>query len=652
MSHFPSFLMAILILTTAADAALVRGPYLQMANPQAISVRWRTDTAGTGTVRYGLTAGNLDQSLAETVSSTEHELRITGLSPATKYYYGVEVDNVVLADGADYYFTTPPVVGSTGAFRFWVLGDAGTRNPAQFQVRNAFGVEHALRRADFVMMLGDNAYYAGSDSEYQTAVFDIYPDYLRQLCWWSCLGNHEVISNSAAPPYFDIFTFPINGECGGVASGTEHYFSFDYANVHFVSLDFMQSSRLNSGAQATWLQEDLQNSLAPWTVVFFHHPPYTHGSHNSDGEGDLIQLRQNFMPILENAGVDLVLSGHSHCYERSWFMRGHYGYSTSFNAATHIVQEGDGREDGNGIYQKYVSGPNAGKGTVYIVAGSSGQATGGTLDHPAMYESLNTAGSLVVDVEGDRMDVRFLNSTGTYDDHFSMEKTVHGPLLLPGKPLNLALLPSGPGAALLRWDDVAAENSYDIETSADGVAFTTAGSTSVNVTHFSVTGLTNGALVYLRVTARNANGSNSSVIVNYTHAPPVSPPVPIVEWRFTHFSSPADAGDAANQADSDGDGSNNLLEYAFGTNPRHANKPIVLQWGYDEELGVYAYNFDRLARTDLTYSLEVSASLASDSWTTLFTSTGAANTQQLITVPDPAIGVDTKRFARVKITNP
>ncbi len=651
MPPLRAFLYSMLMLT-AADAALVRGPYLQMANPHAISVRWRTDDFGVGQVRYGLTSVNLDQTISETTFKKDHELRLTGLTPATKYFYAVDLEGVELAGGSDHFFTTPPAVGSTGAFRFWALGDAGTRYPAQTMVRNAFGGEHAVKPADFVMMLGDNAYYAGSDSEYQTAVFNIYPTYLRQLCFWSCLGNHEVISNATAPPYFDIFTFPTNGECGGVASGTEHYFSFDYANVHFISLDFMQSSRLASGAQAAWLQEDLQNVQAPWTIVFFHHPPYTHGSHNSDWESDLVQLRENFMPILENAGVDLVLSGHSHCYERSWFMRGHYGVSSTFNAGTHVVQAGDGREDGTGIYQKYLAGPNAGKGTVYVVAGSAGQATGGALDHPAMYEGLNTLGSLVVDVADDRMDVRFLNSTGTYDDHFTMQKTENGPLVLPGKPEHLGVLPTGLTTGLLRWDDVAAETIYDIESSADGMTFTVVGSAGVNETQFTLGNLVNGGVVSLRVTARNSNGSNASAVLTYTHSSPPNPVTPIETWRFIHFAIVTDSGDAANQADPDHDGVNNLLEYAFGSNPRHPSKPVALEWGYDEEEGWYAYTFDRHARTDITYSLEVSETLEAVAWTTLFTSTGIENTQQLITVPDTAIGVTTRRFARLRITNP
>src|SRR5207253_782065 len=64
------------------------------------------------------------------------------------------------------------------------------------------------------------------------------------------------------------------------------------------------------------------------------------------------------------------------------------------------------------------------KGAVYTVAGSSGQTSGGSLDHPAMYLSLNVLGSLVLDVNGPQLDAKFLNSSGSVQDHFTIKKGV------------------------------------------------------------------------------------------------------------------------------------------------------------------------------------------------------------------------------------
>src|SRR5690606_119797 len=114
-------------------------------------------------------------------------------------------------------------------------------------------------------------------------------------------------------------TFPTAGEAGGVPSGTEKYYSFDYGNVHFICLDSMSSDRSSTGPMATWLREDLESTTQDWVIAFFHHPPYSKGSHNSDNptgsDRELLEMREGILPILEAGGVDLVLSGHSHSYE-------------------------------------------------------------------------------------------------------------------------------------------------------------------------------------------------------------------------------------------------------------------------------------------------------------------------------------------------
>jgi hypothetical protein len=287
-----------------------------------------------------------------------------------------------------------------------------------------------------------------------------------------------------------------------------------------------------------------------------------------------------------------------------------------------------------------------------VVAGSSGQAYGFPLNHPAMYSSMAMLGSLVVDVENERLDVRFLNSVGAFADHFSMQKTLDGPVVLPGEPMNLAVLPLNATSALLRWDDVAAECGYDIASSANGVGFNLIGTTGGNANSFTVPNLIAAGQIYLRVTARNFNGSTPSAVFSYTHSAPGATLGPIAQWRFVHFGDASDAGAGSSVGDPDHDGSTNLMEYAFGTNPRAANVPITLRWNFDEDLGTYVYNFDRLARTDLSYAVEASDDLTSGSWTTLFTSSGIDNIQEMITVEDPAIGVSVRRFARLKISKP
>jgi hypothetical protein len=175
----------------------------------------------------------------------------------------------------------------------------------------------------------------------------------------------------------------------------------------------------------TWLEQDLAQNTRDWLIVFFHHPPYSKGSHDSDNLADsggrMADMRANVLPLLEAYGVDLVLSGHSHSYERSFLLDGHYGLSGTLTE-TMKLDAGDGREGGTGAYHKNDTGAAAHQGAVYVVPGSAGQISGGTLNHPAMRVSLNTLGSFLLEVDGDRLDARFITSTGAVGDAFTMTK--------------------------------------------------------------------------------------------------------------------------------------------------------------------------------------------------------------------------------------
>ncbi|MCU0991010.1 MAG: metallophosphoesterase, partial [Xanthomonadales bacterium] len=423
--------MALLTLLAAAPlfaASVVRGPYLQLQTDAGVTVRWRTDAATDSVVRYGATPGNLNQSVTVPGLTTEHTVRLDGLAAGQQFWYSVGDSSAPLAGDSTFHFHTAPVRGDAAATRIWVIGDSGTADANARAVRDAYLAWAASNPADLWLMLGDNAYNTyntGTDAEFQAAVFDTYPELLRQLPLWPTLGNHDgqtADSGTQSGPYYNIFNLPRNAEVGGLASGTEAYYSFDYANIHFICLDSYDTDRSVSGSMMQWLESDLILNDQPWVVAFFHHPPYSKGSHNSDTETALIDMRQNALPILEEWGVDLVLTGHSHSYERSFLLDGHYGNSSTLNAS-HKLDPGDGRETGDGAYEKpdLIAAQNA--GAVYAVAGSSGKISGGTLDHPAMFVSLNSLGSMVLDVSGNRLDAVFLDQVGTTRDSFSLVKT-------------------------------------------------------------------------------------------------------------------------------------------------------------------------------------------------------------------------------------
>ena len=420
-------LIALLASAATHAQSVDRGPYLQLQTDDGITIHWRTDIATDSVVRFGASPDSLTNSAVAGGSTTDHIVTLTGLGAAQQYYYSVGDSIGPLAGDATYHFHTAPPRGVPADTRIWVIGDSGTGNSDARNVRDAFKAWTASHAADFWLMLGDNAYNDGTQSEYQTAVFETDPEILRQLPLWATLGNHDGHSADSATqsgPYYDIFDLPAAAEAGGKASGTEAYYSFDYANIHFICLDSYDSDRSAGGSMLLWLQSDLALNTQPWVVAFWHHPPYTKGSHNSDSEAQLIDMRQNALPILEAWGVDLVLTGHSHTYERSYLLDGHYGSSGTLDPGINILDPGDGRVTGDGAYEKpdVVAADHA--GAVYAVAGSSGKvSTGYPLNHPAMYVGLESLGSLLIDVSGNRMDVVFIDQTGVARDNFAVIKT-------------------------------------------------------------------------------------------------------------------------------------------------------------------------------------------------------------------------------------
>jgi hypothetical protein len=408
--------------TDAQSVFITRGPYLQNAAQDAISIRWRTDLPTVGAVRWGATRRDLSNRVYGPSSpTTEHEIRISGLNPGLKYFYAVRSQGgITRGDTAQHSFRTLPVPGSDVPVRMWILGDSGTGGDGTARaerVRDAYRRFASTRPTDVWLMLGDNAYNSGLDREYQAAVFDTFRAFLKSTTLWPTLGNHDSYAGEPIP-YFDIFTLPTQGEAGGVPSGTEHYYSFDYGPVHFVCLDSQSSNRQPGSPMLTWLESDLAATQAPWVIAYWHHPPYSHGSHNSDFEVELIEMRQYALPILEAYGVDLVLCGHSHSYERSMLIDGHYGSSDTLQPGM-IKDSGNGKLNGDGPYTKTA---RSHAGAVYTVCGVSGQVSAGTLDHPIMVTSLGTLGSMVIDLKGNRLNAKFLEATGVVRDSFTILK--------------------------------------------------------------------------------------------------------------------------------------------------------------------------------------------------------------------------------------
>ncbi|PSL47987.1 purple acid phosphatase-like protein [Chitinophaga niastensis] len=430
---------------SVASVNLIRGPYLQVASSHSILIRWRTDVSSRSRVKYGTAPGQLTQQADDANLVTEHKVSLTNLQPATKYYYSIGGFQDVLQGDNENYFITLPEAGQTGVYRIGALGDCGDNSINQRQVKEQVIKYLGDNYMNAWILLGDNAYSDGTDAEFQSKFFNIYKDdLLKRNPLFPAPGNHDYHDTDLSAQhaqethqtaYYQNFSMPAQGESGGVPSKTQAFYSFDLGNVHFLSLDSYgkedSAYRLydTTGPQVTWIKKDLaENKNKGWVIAYWHHPPYTMGSHNSDQEEELIKIRENFIQILERYGVDLVLNGHSHDYERSRMMKGHYGPAASFDAAKHNISASSGRYDGADNSAPYVKDSVHNNGTVYVVSGSAGKLGGKqtTYPHNAMYFSdADHGGASMLEIQDNRLDLKWICADGTVRDQFTMMKNVN-----------------------------------------------------------------------------------------------------------------------------------------------------------------------------------------------------------------------------------
>lgn len=422
------FIWCALLTLPGYSQNVVRGPYLNVITPSSAVIRWRTEEPASSQVTYTTALTKPGLSVVDEKLVIDHEVKIQGLLPSTKYFYTIGSKKSKGQTYPEQYFKTAPVVGSTKPVRVWALGDFGNSSQNQADCRDAIIKATTNQRPDVWIWLGDNAYDLGLDDEYQRHVFRVYQEsFFKNTSLYPAPGNHDYGNFEHDPTdisYYKIFTMPSQGEAGGVPSGSEAYYSVDYGNVHAVSLD--SQGELDGGfrlydtlsKQVQWLKKDLAANKLPWTIVYFHHPPYTKGSHNSDTEEELVKIRENLLAILERFKVDLVLCGHSHVYERTHPIRGHFGPADTFDPKKHIVEKTSSPD-------QYIVGKN-GQGVIYIVSGSGGQVGGQEEGYPlkaAKFYNNTVGGSLLLDFNNNRLDAKWICADGQVRDTFSITKT-------------------------------------------------------------------------------------------------------------------------------------------------------------------------------------------------------------------------------------
>jgi hypothetical protein len=164
-------------------------------------------------------------------------------------------------------------------------------------------------KPDALLLLGDLQYEAGSLSDFQSYYEAAFGEF--KSITYPVPGNHEYFTPGAAG-YFDYFN-GVGADSGRAGHRGRGYYSFNLGAWHIIALNSncIEIRGCNArSAQATWLRADLASNKAKCTLAFSHSPRFSSGQHGND------ELLRDLWQIMYDAGVDVVLSGHDHHYER------------------------------------------------------------------------------------------------------------------------------------------------------------------------------------------------------------------------------------------------------------------------------------------------------------------------------------------------
>lgn len=374
-------------------------------DPQTtMTISWNTRSDATlPTIEYGTTTsyGNIKTGATITgiaSGSYYHTVELTGLAPNTLYHFRARGDEEW---GNDDIFRTAPSTNNT--FSFVAMADMGTS-----QHTTAITTRASQQDAAFALISGDLAYASGSTAR------ETWETWLRILEKIShtvpvmpALGNHDVESGvkESSGELFFTKTFALPPENG------ETYYSFDYGDAHFVALDSNDYNGLKvNGAQYRWLENDVRSTSKKWKIVYFHHPPYSSSTNHKSER----RLQEALSPLFDAQGIDLVITGHDHNYERTYPIR-----TAGFNEPT--VASTD---------QSNYTNPGA---PIYIVTGGGGRSLYGLQSPKPAWSATGCRcyEFFKVTISGNMLSGVTIGEDGAVVDSFSLTKITTGGMISP-----------------------------------------------------------------------------------------------------------------------------------------------------------------------------------------------------------------------------
>lgn len=365
------------------------GPMVQIPEPSRLSISWQMRAISGGAVLLKYPDGHTAKQTADQ-DGDRFEASFDNLAAGTTYSYTVRRTGLILDDtvAGPYDVNMPPKLGTP--FRFLAFGDSGNGSNTQSDLAHLM----VAAKPDLIIHAGDLIYPSGLAADYPPNFFEPYADLIRRIPFMPTLGNHDVATDHGAP-FLREFELPRNGPAG---IEPERNYWFDFGDARFVGLDSnppeengVITPEQRETIIAPWLRKVLTESRARWKFVYYHHPFYT-GSEHPESGGD--HMKKPFMKVYEECGVDMVICGHNHLFERTAPMR-----------AEKIMPDGEG--------------------VVYITSGAGGASKyPERVPSPPYIRAFNDSvfSFSQIDITADTLEFQQIGEDGKPLDHYLIKK--------------------------------------------------------------------------------------------------------------------------------------------------------------------------------------------------------------------------------------
>jgi predicted phosphodiesterase len=299
------------------------------------------------------------------------------------------------------FFWGIPLASIESAFGYNVAaaGDWGCKDRTKKTVDNIIG-----KNPELVLALGDFSYQNTADC--WLAIVDPIDEIMKIT-----IGNHDKISDSLLNQYMSHFGLSSisDPEFLPLARHLEEYYSFDYQNAHFV---VMSTEQLKDSSQYDFVKSDLakasSNPNIDWIIVIMHKPMYNSGRSLAEGPVTGIGgIREKYHPLFDQYGVDLVLAGHTHTYERSYPLK----YNES-SPSTPVITN-----NSTGSY-------NDPEGEIFVTAGTAGQSSYSFSKIYYIVTQSERLGFLDIDLVGNKLVGTFYSNSESFEQLSSTEGSV------------------------------------------------------------------------------------------------------------------------------------------------------------------------------------------------------------------------------------